>query len=533
MLLFSDGVDHYTDPTQKWDVVQTFGTTLAISPTAGRNGRAGFLIQDPQTAPAGQNYGELGSTQWIPASASILIVGWDVTINFTNVGVAPSGVILQRFVYQGVTQIDLRLDPSGVLYFTRGGQLLAQSVNTLTGGDHYLEALVQIDPQNGICELHVDSGSWIAQGGLNTQSAAAPYIDTVFLGMRAVAASGTVFSSMAIDDIYFADFRGQQNNNFLDDTVVDTFMPLSDGSLLMWGASGSTVNPNVYQQVNEVPPDEDATYLFGTGQGTAELFHFSAPAATGIHAVNEWIRAREDAAGPEPLSGLVFTGTDYDARGGLTPVSAYKYGSAIWELNPSTGMPWTASGLLGSQFGFELTPSATGFDLSAFPPGKFVAVYPTVAFASDVSNQGAAGASADGKSDFLTVTRLRENLGNAPPFASVSHFALPSWLSQSRVTKIIAVFWDMRLIGGNNGTVFDHITTQNGTGGLFLPGSGALSTSTPKQYSTLLLSPTIGLPDPTVVDLTQIGCDCNNVSSINASYSDVYEMAMVLAVYYN
>lgn len=105
--------------------------------------------------------------------------------------------------------------------------------------------------------------------------------------------------------------------------------------------------------VSEVVPDGDATYIASKRDGAYDLFsHLPVSDSTRIDTVVVWARARVEATSMSSELGVaMFSGTaqPYDDRPVTT--SYNDYSSRVYSAEPSTNTRWTAASLNAMTFG--------------------------------------------------------------------------------------------------------------------------------------------------------------------------------------
>ncbi|KKN85713.1 hypothetical protein LCGC14_0275180 [marine sediment metagenome] len=116
-----------------------------------------------------------------------------------------------------------------------------------------------------------------------------------------------------------------------------------------------------YEDVDEVPPDDDTSYVFSTGYGQIDTYEFEDLADLGISALSliaavTWqIRAKVPIAGSANISAMYRYGNTFDYQGSAMEVSStdYVYLSHIEDEDPVIGGTWLADSIDNSQFGIK------------------------------------------------------------------------------------------------------------------------------------------------------------------------------------
>lgn len=211
------------------------------------------------------------------------------------------------------------------------------TADVLTYGQwHYIEIKLNIHPSTGSYEIKVDGATELDNTGLETDSG----------GSGANIQFWCSASAIYLDDMYFCDNTGAQNNDFLDDSTIVAIDPISDVTI-EWGST-DTVH---YTEIDDNPSDEDTTYI-ETGSPTAvDLFDFENAVLYGsIFGIQVCGENNGDAVDLRVVSGV----TTSDAVGVDNTVDHdpdYVTYTRIVELDPNTSSTWTLSNLNTAQFG--------------------------------------------------------------------------------------------------------------------------------------------------------------------------------------
>lgn len=333
MLRFIDGISHYATA----DIVRKYsnmsgGTVLT---TSGRFGggalnipSSGFVIKT------------------LDAQAT-----WIVGFAFNAAGLPTTGSqVILEFLDQGSVQLDLRVFPDGTLALTRAGTLLTGSLSTVAisvSTWHYIEVKILISAAAGATTnlVKVDGATVI------TLAAGQQTNNTSNLTANSIAFLGSLPSALFCD-IYICDGTTGVNNTFLGDVRVFTTVPSASGNQTDWSVFGTANN---WSAVNEVPPDNDTTYVYSSTPGQIDLYNLADLTLTGsIIAVQVVLDARKDDAGTRSIAAAVRTG-GVNYFGSTTNLStSYLFYVNVWATNPNTSVAWIGSDINALQCGQKM-----------------------------------------------------------------------------------------------------------------------------------------------------------------------------------
>jgi hypothetical protein len=155
------------------------------------------------------------------------------------------------------------------------------------------------------------------------------------------------------DDLYIADDNPAGAHDFLGNLNVNTLMPNGAGAVTQFSPTGAAAN---WQAVDEIPPNDDTSYVGSSTAGNQDLYTVPAPPVTAgsvpAVAVNMW--ARTDDGGAHQVEPLVRTGSTTAAGPALGINSGYTDAQSIMESNPANGnAAFTLGEIATDQFGVQ------------------------------------------------------------------------------------------------------------------------------------------------------------------------------------
>ncbi|MDX9689775.1 MAG: hypothetical protein RBT70_04815 [Alphaproteobacteria bacterium] len=338
-LRFIDGFDHYT--TTAAYAYKYTAYTASAAPGVGRRGGS--------NAARFANYGGDYLLKTLDDQAT-WIVGFAYKRDYASNDEKP---ILQLRDNTGAVQVALCMHGiDGLLRLWRGDQttlLATSSIALPTGSWNFIELKTTIHDTTGSMELRVN-GVTVA-----TYTGDTKYSSTIGTA-RSIRLSGGVYSSSLygwIDDLYICDGTGTTNNDFLGDCRVDTLYPNGVGATAQFTPTGSATN---WENVDDVPSDEDSSYNASDTVGTIDSFTFTDMAVlnASVFGVQANILARKDDAGSRTLRAVVRVGGANYEGGDLPLGDSYLNQQLIWPTNPATAGAWTETAINAAEFGYKV-----------------------------------------------------------------------------------------------------------------------------------------------------------------------------------
>lgn len=347
MNIFMEGWDDFSGADQS-DI--TYRSVFASGGYSGAyppfiTGRGGFGKAITCQQPGVSGAYEMVSIPWTPVGRCFIGFAWD----YTGISGAADDVIrLKSGTYNVFVLRKVSLTAFSISWTTTGSGTLTQTIAPWRNFNSYCEFCV--DPVASTIEVHVDGVSVFTTG---TNVLIPGYIDSLVL--CATSHAGPVTGAV-VDDLYVNDATGSYNNTFWGDTRIISIAPNSDGDIQTMIPSRAGAH---YNLVNEVPPDEDATYVAATAVGQEDTYNVPNLGTTNnvgtLHALQVMAYCRTEFGGLVKIKGVVRkAGVDY--LGPENSVPAVWTGlPSLFETNPATGAPWTVADIGVTQFGERRT----------------------------------------------------------------------------------------------------------------------------------------------------------------------------------
>jgi hypothetical protein len=239
-----------TDGSKKWDGVYN-SAPGAIGSGAYGLGRSVQLFTTTKTFTTTFVGGFQGFHVFIPSFSAAIICQW---------------------MDAGTTQVELRLDASGHLLFTRNGTTIGTggngagvSTQTLTlGAFNWIEAKVVVDGSAGEASVRVGPAGtvYLTQTGLNTKNTANAWFNQVKMSP-----TGTLL----FDNYHFWDTvdTGDGITSWYGEHIIETDVATADGSNVAFTPNSGS---NGFSRLNETSPDGDTTYVSSAVAGNISSY---------------------------------------------------------------------------------------------------------------------------------------------------------------------------------------------------------------------------------------------------------------------
>jgi len=367
MLLFLDGQAHYdtarighkysakSDAACTWAVTAEgrFGKCIKRVSTSNVN-ESGYLSIAPLTTRSGS---------WTPVLGNGGVCGFALKVD-NLLGVNGSTGDSKIFsVHEGDAEhLYVLLNPSGTFTLYTGmlstSTLVANSSEGITSGTWmFVEFKWRIDPGAGSFEIRVNGISVLTYSGTTIEDYAAIPSLGMWNSVRIFGTQSAVspLLTMRMCDLYLADLAsadGDDVSDFLGDGVVETIMPNAGGASSGWTpSSGSN-----YAAVDEIPPDDDSSYVATTDPNTIDTYNCqNVPTTAVVKGLQVCLLARKEEEGAASVAPVIRqSGTNYvGPTQGVASVSYDRYITQAYDLNPATLAKFTATEVNADEFGVK------------------------------------------------------------------------------------------------------------------------------------------------------------------------------------
>lgn len=175
-----------------------------------------------------------------------------------------------------------------------------------------------------------------------------------------------IYSNIQGDQDYFADhyafssvgpipmFNAPLAPQGLGNAAVAFGIANATGASASWTPNGAAT---IWQCIDQIPEDGDTTYASSDTVGQQYMCPFNTlPPASSVVSVQLSTFARQDGAGARAIqTGFYNGGTTGFSGVNDYLASTYTYYQDEYMVNPVTGLAWTPTSLIGTQYGVELT----------------------------------------------------------------------------------------------------------------------------------------------------------------------------------
>lgn len=377
MLIFVDGMSHYTDPFlgEKWDFRDSPSHGVQQFLTGGRagGGRVNFNATSPSTGATAQHL------QKTYDGVSTIICGFAVA----QTGIQdPAGGWLIYFMDGSTVQVGIKIEQSGQLRVFRGAAIgggvdpvsQAWTTSTVTLGIStqaisssaydFLEIKVVHDPAAGSVEIRRNGSEFFILTNVNTAlSGVNNSSSIIFGGHRGIATITNAYRKALFDlcDLHLLNTIVNPNDpndpvDFIGDRHWEVVLPSADSTPLEWTVNGSA---NHWENVVDIDPPTTATDNNTVAVGNRDALLFEAltgpPSASVLLSYTMYLQ--KDTGGAVGVSGLMVSpagGTQGNGTEFQVP-SPVAFRQSFLCSDPNGGGPLTVQSVDDGAHGYERT----------------------------------------------------------------------------------------------------------------------------------------------------------------------------------
>lgn len=293
----------------------------------------------------------IGCAYYIPSSSS----------GATIMGFGSGGITLAYLKVESDFTVSMRSGGTNEIIWNSGIDHLVVTADVY----HYYEfgiVLTGTAPIEFTGTLYVDGQEWtsgqVGSTGINQNQLIVGVATMNGISFSGASGGG---STGYVCDIYVlngatVDLNGNTATciTFLGDVSIIERMPVQDVTI-QWGVVGGS-GPYSYTRVNEIPPDDDTTYVNSDTLNQADTFLFQPILGfTGtLLGAQLLLYAKKDAEGTRTIEGIVGD-TAQNNNNGLQQYLYDYYDYFIFPLDSDNGTPWTPAIYNAENFGVFLS----------------------------------------------------------------------------------------------------------------------------------------------------------------------------------
>ena len=255
------------------------------------------------------------------------------------------------FLDNNSSQCALAVSSTGALVIRQafGGTIQGQTGAGLIVPNtfYFIDLVIVFASGTGSATLYLSTaaggGAVLTLTGINTISTANAYANQVQIGEL----SGN------LNTVYWDDFHchtnsgGTPNAVLGEGTRIYTKLPNGAGYATTLTPNGAASN---WQCVDDVPPDDDTTYVSAASFPLTEGYAVGAAGFTGtVNSVTRKSRIRKDDAGAHTFQNGVRSSSTNALSSAVSVQSSYTWLDAYFATDPNTSAAWTASGADAAQ----------------------------------------------------------------------------------------------------------------------------------------------------------------------------------------
>jgi hypothetical protein len=229
---------------------------------------------------------------------------------------------------------------------------------------HYFEMTVTLGGGNPIgvtVSVDIDSTQWaVNASGPTGVIATDTLVGTTSMNQITISAPQGNVTAYACDIYVFngltTDINGNvtANTGMTGDVSIDALIPIADKTPLQWSIfpSGS---PSSFSLIDEIPPDDDTTYIFSSSLGQVSMFQFQQLVGFlgTIFSAQLCLYVKKDAEGARAITGVVGNTPVNNLFGSSSQLYDY-YDYFLYPLDSDNGTQWTPSVYNAEVFGIKL-----------------------------------------------------------------------------------------------------------------------------------------------------------------------------------
>jgi hypothetical protein len=261
-----------------------------------------------------------------------------------------------------VCQFCISFEQNGIISVWRGakptgssttGRLVSSKLGSFQENQRFhVEFYGAVDNTSGEVEVRINTVTVISLVAADTQASSVATFDALMIAASQTAASGER-THCAIDDFFFNDTDGTENNDWTGNSRIKTQFMAAPGSHTGMSIGGTSPAASNWQSVLNTLID-DTKYAFTPTSGVYDLYQPEATINSPlVHVLQVTMGARQDDATQVVARPVIkLSGTEYRGSDHYINQTGTLYRDR-WELNPHTGVSFTGAEVNGAEVGPE------------------------------------------------------------------------------------------------------------------------------------------------------------------------------------
>jgi hypothetical protein len=284
-----------------------------------------------------------GGVITLPSSPGTYTLGFRIVS--TNAYTSSQSLMTYRDP-SGNAQVNFSTNSGGTITAARGG-FGGTSLGTSSGGAlsqnvwAYVELQCFCDSSVGTIGIRINGTSVLSLTGQNTKgSGSSSNIGSIVLGSNQTA---------DYQDIYVTNSSGSYNTGFLGDVQMPISLANANGSFAAWTTNGATP---LYNCVNAATPADSTIFASDSTPGDRMAVAYPSTSVTGnIVGVGHISRMQKSTSGTRTVSQVITNNGVDQIQPAVSLGTSYAYFPSYSEVDPNTGLGWTAAGFNTIQSG--------------------------------------------------------------------------------------------------------------------------------------------------------------------------------------
>jgi hypothetical protein len=349
-ILEIEGFDAYSGGSTAGERTQVLNQLKGKYQSAGTTGD-NFRTVSGHNSPTGMSGGRIGQAAAIaidiPTDNEVYL---SFSFRYNTKQPNSSGARLAEFRLGGTVQASLAINNGEVLVKRSTSSTLQTTSSTPITTDVWYQVEIHLVCDNsGSWEVKLDGTTILSGSGDTQQHASLNDLDGVWFFMWPDNVGTGDQGITEIDNVVIQDAAG----GFLGEWRIEGLQPSGAGSQTDFTPSAGSN----YENVDEVPPDDDTTYNESSTNGHRDLYAYDNLAALGggesIAAVQVNTIAKQ--SGGEDVSNLIRSGGTTYTETPQTLAAGYGTRKRLEEQNPNTSGAWSEAAVNAAEFGLEVS----------------------------------------------------------------------------------------------------------------------------------------------------------------------------------